>query len=104
MLLLQRPACTNAMNENLRLTDLWALSCGGRLKGFRVSIRHTGNESGALVQELHQIFRKEDVQGPIQSDSKLLLPSGKFKKIERSPKPPSKKSREIPQMRATGFG
>jgi len=83
------------MNENLRLTDLWALSCGGRLKGFRVSIRHTGNESGALVQELHQIFRKEDVQGPIQSDSKLLLPLGKFEKIERPPKPPSKKSREV---------
>jgi len=102
VLLLQRPACNNAMNENLRLTELWALSCGGRLKGFRVS---TGNESGALVQELHQIFRKKDVQGPIQSDSKLLLPSGKFKKIERSPKPPSKKSREVNTTNAgDGFG
>jgi hypothetical protein len=42
---------------------------------------------GSLVEILNKIFRKEDIQGPIQRNPQLLFGSGKFEQIDRAPEP-----------------
>jgi hypothetical protein len=42
--------------------------------------------------ELHQIFRKNQIQRPIQSDSQLLFQFWELAQIDRTPKPPGDKA------------
>jgi hypothetical protein len=45
-----------------------------------VKIRWFAHQRSALVEILDKIFRKEDVQGPIESDPELLFEPGKLEK------------------------
>src|SRR5437588_2240324 len=40
------------------------------------------------VQELTQVFRKEEVKRPVERDAHLLLHTRKLRQIDRSPHPP----------------
>ena len=44
---------------------------------------------------LDKVFREENIQGPIESDTQLLFEPGEFQKVNRPPEPPSEESREI---------
>ena len=44
---------------------------------------------------LDKVFREEDIQGPIESDTQLLFEAGEFQKVNRPPEPPGDESREI---------
>jgi hypothetical protein len=57
--------------------------------------RWTGYYRGALMKVLDKVFREEDIQGPIESDTQLLLEPGEFEKVNGSPEPPGGKSGKI---------
>src|SRR5215469_17457959 len=63
--------------------------------GDRLPFIHVRDRRGAERLELHQIFAKEKIQRPVQSDAKLLLKTGEFAQVNRSPHPPGYESREI---------
>ena len=56
----------------------------------RVKIRRS-----ALMEILDKVFRKENIQGPIESNPELLFEAGKLEKVDRTPEPPGEESREI---------
>ena len=66
----------------------------GRGLAARVKIWIAHHRS-ALMEILNKIFRKEDVQGPIESDPQLLFKARKLEKVDRTPEPPGDESREI---------
>jgi hypothetical protein len=52
--------------------------------------------------ELHQIFGKEKIQSPVQSDAKLFLKTGEFAQINCSSDPPGMNPEKlIPRIFAT---
>src|SRR5262249_13983311 len=53
------------------------------------------NHGRANVQKLNEVLRKEQVKRPVQGHTKLLFESWELEKVNRSPKPPSEKSREV---------
>jgi hypothetical protein len=74
------------------------LACG------RVKVRWFAHHRGALVEILDKIFRKEDIQGPIESDPELLFEAGKLEKVDRTPEPPGDESREIDSKNSGNTG
>jgi hypothetical protein len=56
------------------------------------------------VEILHEIFGKEDAQGPIQSDSHLLFHSRELKQVDRPPEPPGDKSGKVDAENARNAG
>src|SRR5271165_5073951 len=56
------------------------------------------------MEILDKIFRKEDIQGPIESDPELLFKAGKFEKVDRTPEPPCDESREIDAKNSADTG
>src|SRR5271166_143802 len=75
------------------MAGCWLIRAFGA--GGRVKIRWFAHHRGALMEILDKIFRKEDIQGPIESDPELLFKAGKFEKVDRTPEPPGDESREI---------
>src|SRR5439155_25965696 len=48
-----------------------------------------------LVRKLHDVLRKQQVQGPVQSHAEFLFESRQFAQVDGSPYPPRKKAREF---------
>src|SRR2546425_4110543 len=57
-----------------------------------VHMRYGGGPEG---DKLHQIFRKYEIQGPIQHDPELLFHPWELAQINRSPQPPGEKAGEV---------
>ena len=47
------------------------------------------------MEILDKVFREENVQGPIESDSQLLFEAGELQKVDRTPEPPGDEPRKI---------
>jgi hypothetical protein len=53
------------------------------------------NARGAESLKLHQIFRENQIERPIERDAQFFLKARKFLQINRSPEPPREEARKI---------
>src|SRR5438094_7662454 len=67
----------------------------------RLTRRHHGRSDG---QELHEVFRKDEIQSPVDRDAALLLEPGKLAQVDRPPEPPREEAGKVESKDARHAG
>ena len=64
-------------------------------EGFLAIIPPVRITAAAILLNSTNVFAEQQIESPIEGDAKFFIQAGQLTQVNRSPKPPGKKAREI---------